>query len=77
MSDRPERCKKCGELEPFVREYCGAEQCYHRGLPIKLAEEHLHYRCTGCGYPWIDVCVDAKPKEPQVPRCPSENPIIP
>jgi hypothetical protein len=52
-------CIKCGNES--------ADTEYHSGVgimpPCFYNKEHLHRRCTRCGYIWIELCLDATPEQ--------------
>lgn len=53
------KCSGCGSMTPT---FCEKPECHP-----EVQVEHLHHKCTKCGYQAISLCLDALKK-----KCPKE-----
>lgn len=55
-------CPKCKAAGPgsMTKSYCFGDIHETRNDPgaCRREGEHLHCRCNGCGYPWVEHCMD-------------------
>jgi hypothetical protein len=52
-------CPKCGDDKAFTTYHKTdfvESPCYHKG-------EHIHRKCSRCGYFWVELCLDATPEQ--------------